>query len=515
MKTNIPLHIRQFRSGYRSVVRRFGGTLLLAMTVTLLHAAPMEKPTDAEINAAVVNYLLFDSSVPTNEIDIATSDGIVTLAGTAPNLLAKERATMVAETIKGVRSVVNTIVVEPVKRPDDEIRNDIEAALQTNPVTDYYEIKPTVAIGTVTLTGTVESWHEKQLAASVATGVKGVKAVTNNLTVSYKTTRPDSEIATEIKSILKRDVWVVDPLINTEVKDGKVILSGSVGSVAEKRLAHSDAWTAGVEEVDDEGLRVEPWAMASSMKKENEVVIRSDKEVEQAVKDALRADPRLRAANVNVTAGNGLVTLGGTVGNLKARHAAERDARNTAGVWRVKNHLKVRGPVPVPDETIARNVKAALVRDPYVDRYSIGVSASNGTVKLTGSVDSYYEKVHAVDIASGVNGVTSVRNSLAVDFPDFRYYSWPYSWYDNAPYYYNVRPQWMNWSHTDSTEVKSDIEERFYWSPFVNSDDIKVSVNDGVATLTGTVKSRREFNIATENAYQGGAHSVINKLEVK
>jgi osmotically-inducible protein OsmY len=515
MKTNIPLHIRQFRSGYRIVVRRFGGTLLLAMTGTSLHAAPMAKPTDAEINTAVVNYLLFDSAVPTNEIDITTSGGIVTLSGTAPNLLAKERATMVAEAIKGVRSAVNTIVVETVKRTDEEIRIDVEAALQTDPVTESSDIKATVINGTVALAGTLESWHEKQLAASVATGVKGVKAVTNNLTVTYKTTRPDSEIVAEIESILKRDVWVVDVQIHTEAKDGKVVLSGSVGSVAVKRRIQSDAWTAGVKAVDDEGLKVEPWAMAGSMRRAHEIVIRSDQEVEQAVQDALRADPRMRSSKVNVTAGNGNVTLSGTVGNLKAMRSAERDARNTVGVSRVSNHLKVRGQAPIPDETIARNVKAALGRDPYVHRYQIGVSSYNGTVKLTGSVDSSYDKIHSDDIASGVNGVTSVRDSLAVDFPDYRYHSWPYSRYDNAPYYYNTRPPWWNRPHANDAEVTSDIEERFYWSPFVNAGDIKISVNGGVATLTGTVGSRREFNIATENAYQGSAHGVLNKLEIK
>jgi len=515
MKTNIPLHIRHLRSGLHSAVRLFGGILLLVTTITLLHSAPMKKPTDSEINAAVVNYLLFDSSVPSNEIDIATKDGIVTLSGTAPNLLAKERATMIAEATKGVRSVVNTILVEPVKRTDDEIRSDVEAALQADPVTRSYEIKPTVVLGIVSLRGAVESWQEMQLAASVAKGVKGVKAVTNELTVSHKITRPDSEIAAEIRTILKRDVWIEEPLINVEVKDGSVTLSGTVGSVAEKRRAESDAWTAGVKAVDDEDLRVEPWAMAGSMKRENDVVFRSDKEVEQAVKDALRADPRTRPFDVKVTAADGLVRLSGTVGTLKAMHAAERDAKNTAGVWRVRNHLKVRGPAPITDETIVRNVKAALVRDPYVDRYEIGVSASNGMVRLAGRVDSYYEKIHAGDIASGVNGVTSVLNSLTVDFPDYSYYSWPYSWYDNAPYYYNFRPSWWKWPHADDAEIKSDIEERFYWSPFVNADDIKLSVVDGVATLTGTVGSRREFNIATESAYQGGAHRVINKLEVQ
>ena len=325
MKSHIPLHIRHFRPVHRSVIRLCGGTLLLAISVTSLHSAPTEKPTDAEINVAVVNHLLYDSSVPTNEIDTVTSDGIVTLSGTAPNILAKERATMVAEAIKSVRSVVNTIVVEPIKRTDEEILNDVEAALQADPVMDIYEVKPTVANGTVTLTGTVDSWHEKQFATSVAKGVKGVKLVTNDVTVSSKTTRPDSEIAAEIESILERDVWVEDALIHTEVKDGKVTLSGSVGSFAEKQRTQSDVWTPGIKAMDDEGLRVEPWAMAGSMRKE--------------IKVADWSDPYVDRYPIGVSAMKGTVNLTGKVDSHHEKSQAEDVASVVSGVTAVNNSI--------------------------------------------------------------------------------------------------------------------------------------------------------------------------------
>ena len=325
MKSHIPLHIRHFRPVHRSVIRVCGGTLLLAISVTSLHSAPTEKPTDAEINVAVVNHLLYDSSVPTNEIDTVTSDGIVTLSGTAPNILAKERATMVAEAIKSVRSVVNTNVVEPIKRTDEEILSDVEAALQADPVTDIYEVKPTAANGTVALTGTGDSWHDKQLATSVAKGVKGVKLVTNDVTVSSKTTRPYRKIAAEIKSILESDVWVEDALIHTEVKDGKVTLSGSVGSFAEKQRTQSDVWTAGVKAVDDEGLRVEPWAMAGSLRKE--------------IKVANWSDPYADRYPIGVSAMKGTVNLTGKVDSHHEKSQAEDVASGVSGVTAVNNSL--------------------------------------------------------------------------------------------------------------------------------------------------------------------------------
>lgn len=62
-----------------------------------------------------------------NDIDVKVNRGIVTLSGHAESLLARERATRLTETVRGVRSVVNTVVVEPaVPVPDSEVSTDAE-----------------------------------------------------------------------------------------------------------------------------------------------------------------------------------------------------------------------------------------------------------------------------------------------------------------------------------------------------------------------------------------------------
>jgi len=471
------------------------------------------KPTDTEINVAVDNDLLFDSSVPSNEIDVMTAEGIVILSGSAPNILAKERATTIAEAVKGVRAVVNNITVTPVMRSDEEVRKDVENALLTDPATDSYELKTEVKNGVVTLTGTVDSYQEKQLSATVAKGVKGVKAVKNDIIFVYKSERPDSEIAAEVREILKNDIWVDALFIITSVKDGKVTLTGTVGSAAEKTRATSDAWTAGVEAVNAEELKVEPWAK-DKMKKPNNVDIKSDDEIKKAVKDAFLYDPRVFSFNPDISVSGGIVTLTGIVDNLKAKRAAEQDAKNTAGVWRVKNYLRVRGENPPSDDKLVENVQDALKRDPYLERYQLGVSVLNGAVYLTGIVDSYFDKTHAEDVASRVNGITDIHNSLIVSFPAYGYYFWPYS-YHYEPYYYNRPAVDLNWTYKNDAEIQSDIGSQLFWSPFVDRDQVNITVNNGVATLTGTVDSWNEYNAATENAWQGGARSVINKLKVK
>lgn len=497
----------------RSTLAACGALIISSLAAPPLLAATTGNPTDSEINAAVDSDLLFDSSVPSNSIDVTTIDGIITLSGTAPNILAKERAATIAEAVKGVRAVVNNIGVKPVSRTDDEVRADVESALLADPAADSYEVDATVKDGVVTLTGQVQSWHEKQLSAMVAKGVKGVKELKNDIMVSYKAERPDSEIAAEIKAVQERDVWVDALLIYTTVNDGKVVLTGTVGSTAEKTRAVSNAWTIGVDSVNADGLEIEPWAK-DTMKKDDKMPTKSDEEIKKAVKDALLFDPRVLSFNPTVTVNNGIVTLTGTVDNLKAKRAAEQDAKNTVGVWRVKNHLRVRMDNPPSNDKLEQNVKDALTRDPYVDRYQIAVTAIDGVIYLNGTVDSYYEKSHAEDVASRINGVTTVYNGLTVSHPTYSHYYWPYTYY-YEPYDYARPDADSTWSYISDAELKDEIESELFWSPFVDKDGVNVSVTNGEATLTGTVDSWSEYGSATDNAYEGGAINVINNLKVR
>lgn len=64
-------------------------------------------------------------------------------------------------------------------------------------------------------------------------------------------------------------------------------------------------------------------------------------------------------------------------------------------------------------------------------------------------------------------------------------------------------------------QLKRDIENEFTWSPWVDPDDVRVSVNDGVVTLKGTVENRTAVEDAIDNAYDAGAKDVINELTTR
>jgi len=492
---------------------------LVVIGVSATHAAAAKRQiTDISVTDAVEDELLIDKAVPAHRIDVSTVDGVVTLSGSVDNVLAKERAARIARIVKGVRAVVNKLEVDPpFLRTDGQIRDDVETALLSDPATDSYEIDVRVNDNVVTLSGAVDSWQEQVLCETVAKGVNGVKGVNNEIEVLWPKERSDYEIKTEVEQALRWDAFVDHALIDVTVKEGKVTLSGTVGSAAEKNEASWDAYVHGVKSVDDTGLEVKRWARDKDLKGEK-YVEKSDEEIENAVEDALLYDPRVFSFSVRPEVSGKRVTLRGTVDNLKAKRAAAQDARNTVGVRWVENRIKVRPVTPLSDQKIEDNVRSALVRDPYVESYEITVDVINGVAKLYGTVDTFFEKSQADDVASRINGVIMVDNHLKVQedgsdpviqelydpYVDNRLLD-HYDWYYHRPIY-SSKSDW---------EIKENIDDELFWSPFVDAEDVTVVVDDGVATLTGTVDSWSEYDAAMNNAYEAGAVYVDNDLVVK
>ncbi|MBD3168856.1 MAG: BON domain-containing protein, partial [candidate division Zixibacteria bacterium] len=403
-----------------SKMRRYPGLLLLFFSLTMLFVLTTgwsRKPStvqpleDKDISFAIESEILMDESVPANYIDVATENGVVTLTGTVNNILARKRAAELAETVKGVRSVVNNIVVEPVLLSDDTVENLVEEALLFDPVTESLEIDVEVSERNVQLSGEVESWQEKQRAVTVAMGVKGIAEVENDIKVNYLESRADPEIEADVKSRLSGDVWVDEELIDVSVNNGVVELTGTVGSAAEKRYAIFDSWVSGVESVDSDNLQVEWWAKEDLSRSEKYTPANNNK-VEESIEDAFFYDPRVAGFKIDVDVDEGVATLTGIVDNLEAKNAAKEDALNTTGVWRVKNYIRVRPENAPGDKLLEERVNKALLRHPNVEVFEIDVRAANGTVFLEGKVNTLFERQQAEKAAEKVIGVIDVVNLI-------------------------------------------------------------------------------------------------------
>jgi hyperosmotically inducible protein len=68
----------------------------------------------------------------------------------------------------------------------------------------------------------------------------------------------------------------------------------------------------------------------------------------------------------------------------------------------------------VDDSTITTTVKAKIIGEPTLKVLQINVETMQGVVQLSGFVDSKKHELKAVELASGVRGVTSVTDSLVV-----------------------------------------------------------------------------------------------------
>ncbi|MGK7395770.1 MAG: BON domain-containing protein [Candidatus Cyclobacteriaceae bacterium M3_2C_046] len=62
--------------------------------------------------------------------------------------------------------------------------------------------------------------------------------------------------------------------------------------------------------------------------------------------------------------------------------------------------------------------------------------------------------------------------------------------------------------------LQENIRQQLCWSPFINQDQVKVEVQEGMAVLTIRVDTWMDCRAALENAFQGGAKGVDNRLEI-
>lgn len=469
-----------------------------------------EIPAAQEISNAVEQEMLFNETVSSHLIDVTTTNGIVTLSGNVNNMLEADKAIQIARSVKGVRGVIDHLEVLAPNVSNGDLEEDIKDALRRDPATELYEISVDAENGLITLNGMVESWQEKRLIAFVVKGVKGVKGIVNNIRVDSKTQRSDIDIKNDIEKAISNDVRVDDALIEVKVIEGRVYLTGVVGSANERVVANAIAWTNGVVAVDDSELSVKEWARDEHLRMQK-YNIKSDAEIKDAILDAFIYDPRVATFKPDVSVQNGEVTLSGRVNNLKAKRAAESDAKNIVGVISVNNYIKVRTDKLPANNKLVANIHDAFLRDPMIDRWNVEITANNGVVYLDGTADSYYEKFHAEDVASKEKGVVAIENNIKIRDADDYYF---YDYYDWNSYYPTYQVD-SKTAYVDDEILKREIENRLWWSPYVNENQINVKVQNGTAILTGSVDTQREKKYAVIKTLEAGPKDVENNITVE
>ncbi|WP_417663781.1 division/outer membrane stress-associated lipid-binding lipoprotein [Pseudidiomarina donghaiensis] len=140
-----------------------------------------------------------------------------------------------------------------------------------------------------------------------------------------------------------------------------------------------------------------------------------DQTIEVRVITALQTDDRFDESRIQVVSFNRSVLLLGQVGNSSLRDLASHVVRNTKGVDRVHNELKVAPVISFgqisKDTYITSKIKAKFVADDVIKASDIKVVTEGGEVALMGIVSRDIAQ-QAIEIARNINGVTRVIDAF-------------------------------------------------------------------------------------------------------
>ncbi|MES2046866.1 MAG: BON domain-containing protein [Pseudomonadota bacterium] len=144
-----------------------------------------------------------------------------------------------------------------------------------------------------------------------------------------------------------------------------------------------------------------------------------DSVVTTKVKSVLLADNFIKSLEIKVETRKGEVMLSGFADNQAQIERAVFVSKTIPGVKNVVNKLILKEGKQtvgnkIDDTVITTGVKTAMLQDPLMKSMEVSVVTRKGEVQLSGFVDSDLQYNHAVEVAKGVEGVTSVVNSMQV-----------------------------------------------------------------------------------------------------
>jgi len=138
----------------------------------------------------------------------------------------------------------------------------------------------------------------------------------------------------------------------------------------------------------------------------------NDIQLRKNILDELEFEPSIDAADIGVTADNGIVTLSGHVRTYAEKEAAEKVVRRVRGVRGIAAEIEVRifGAKETDDDDIARRAVKMLDWNVSVPKDAVQVRVLKGWVTLRGKVEWQYQKNAAFDAVRDLAGVVGVSN---------------------------------------------------------------------------------------------------------
>ncbi|MHA6896437.1 BON domain-containing protein [Ralstonia pseudosolanacearum] len=213
--------------------------------------------------------------------------------------------------------------------------------------------------------------------------------------------------------------------------------------------------------------------------------MKSDLGIKQDVNDELLWEPALDAAGIGVEVEHGVVTLSGHVRSYMEKVAAERAAERVAGVRGVVQKIEVRLPGEHTDADVAEAARSTLEWHASLPSNRIEVLVENGWVTLSGDVDWPYQSELAAHAVGSLRGVAGLINRLTIR------------------------------ARVVPTDVVQQIGAALKRHAAREADHIRVSVQGGTVTLSGSIDSASERRAAKGAAWSApGVTEVIDHLQL-
>jgi len=216
--------------------------------------------------------------------------------------------------------------------------------------------------------------------------------------------------------------------------------------------------------------------------------MKNNEELQNDVQNAIKWEPLLHAAEIGVTAKEGVVSLTGVVDSFAKKMEAENAAKKVIGVKALVENIEVKFPSTwtKTDAEIANEILSALKANWGVPKdKKIGVKVEDGWVTLEGELAWNYQREAAKGAVKYLKGVKGLNNDIKIKAE----------------------------SH-DAIEQR-DVENAIGRSWSVDDTDIHVKVSGTTVTLSGNVTTWYQKDEAARLAWNTpGIWHVKNDLEV-
>jgi len=209
--------------------------------------------------------------------------------------------------------------------------------------------------------------------------------------------------------------------------------------------------------------------------------MKTNEELQEDVQDAIKWEALLNAAEIGVTAKDGVITLTGVVNSFAKKEEAEEAAKNVAGVKVVVEKIAIQfsSSFKKTDGDIAKEIIEALTAS-WIPDNKVKVRVEDGWVTLEGELEWNFQKDEAYNSVRHLDGIKGVSNIIS------------------------IKPTIQD--YVEQQDIKRALARN--WS--IDSKDIQVKVAGNKVTLNGTVRSFYQKDEANRIAWNAPGVSVVD-----